>query len=111
MEEIRVVAFNAAVQIGERKRLNIVGATLEIESQCVWHRTRNEVAGKRHASIFGQHRFGVKCARRQFERHRGHLLSVSRERQRYSPHHFVGVRIYVERPDILLLTYRDPLSG
>src|SRR5260370_15602849 len=44
MEKIRVVAFNAGVQIGERKRLNIVAATLEIESQCVWHRTRNEIA-------------------------------------------------------------------
>src|SRR5260370_32469827 len=110
MKKIRVVAFNAGEQIGERKRLNIVAATLEIESQCVWHRTRNEIAGERHASVFAHLWFGVERARCQLERHRRHSLSVSRERQRHSPHHFVGVRIYVERPDILLLTYRDPLS-
>src|SRR6267142_4684504 len=62
-EEIRVVAFNAGVQIGERKSVNIVGATLEIESQCVWHGTRNEIAGERYASIFVHLWFGVECAR------------------------------------------------
>src|SRR5258708_8508680 len=44
MKKIRVVAFNAGVQIGERKRLNIVAATLEIESQCVWHRSEEHTS-------------------------------------------------------------------
>src|SRR3954463_4551842 len=43
-EKLRVVTLDAGTQVGERKGLNIPGATLEIEGQRIRHRARNAVA-------------------------------------------------------------------
>src|SRR2546423_864202 len=109
-EKFRVVTLDAGTQVGERKGLNIPGATLEIEGQRIRHRARNAIAVECHAPVRGQHRFGAECTRCQLKRHRGYRLHVARERQRYSAHHFVNVRIYIEWTDILLLAHGDPLS-
>ncbi len=58
-EKISIVTLDTGPQIGERKRWNIVAAPLEIQSQRIRHRAWNEIAGKRHASVFRQRRFGL----------------------------------------------------
>ena len=108
LEEIRIVAFDAGAQIGERECRDAVTPTFKVQGQRIRRGPWDAIAGQRHTSIFCQHRFNAECARCQFEGHCGWRFTGGRKHQGHLPNHVIGIRYDVQRPDILL-TYRDPL--
>ena len=109
-EIILVVLDGARPKIGKREGRDVVGAAFEIQRHRVRHPARHRVACQRHPSALVELRRAGLRPCRQFDRHGRHLRAVEGKGQRQPPHDVVAVGMVVERPDILLLAYRDALS-